>query len=133
MWVYNPANFSVNYANSAGYANGISDGIVGLGGRHRAWVCANGTTGGIYASGNVSSITDNGVGDFTVNFSGAMPHDAYAVCGSASGVVTQSRNATIAAPSSNGAPYLKSTAQCRLFFGSNGTNDAAIFTAAFIC
>lgn len=133
MYVYNPANFSVSYADIAGFANGISDGIVGLGGRHRAWVCANGTTGVIFASGNVSSITDNGVGDFTVNFLGAMPHTSYVVSGSASGVITQSRNATIAAPAVNADPYLKSTTQCRLFFGSNGTNDAAIFTAAFIC
>lgn len=43
----------------------------------RAWVNFDG--GGvpaIRASGNVSSITDNGVGSFTVNFASAMP-DAY--------------------------------------------------------
>ena len=39
----------------------------------RAWVNFNGTgTVVIRASGNVSSITDNGVGDYTVNFSTAM-------------------------------------------------------------
>ena len=43
----------------------------------RAWVNFNGTgTVAIRASGNVSSITDNGVGDYTVNFTTAMP-DAY--------------------------------------------------------
>ena len=43
--------------------------------RVRAWVNFNGTgTVAIRASGNVSSITDNGGnGDFTVNFSTAMP------------------------------------------------------------
>ena len=40
----------------------------------RAWVNFNGTgTVSIRSSGNVSSITDNGVGDFNVNFITAMP------------------------------------------------------------
>ena len=44
----------------------------------RAWVNFNGTgTVAIRASGNVSSITDNGVGDYTVNFTTAMPDAAY--------------------------------------------------------
>lgn len=45
----------------------------------RAWVNFNGTGAvSIRASGNVSSITDNGVGDYTVNFSTAMPDANYA-------------------------------------------------------
>jgi hypothetical protein len=45
----------------------------------RAWVNFNGTgTVAIRASGNVSSITDNGTGDFTVNFTNAMPDANYA-------------------------------------------------------
>jgi hypothetical protein len=48
----------------------------------RAWVNFNGTgTVAIRASGNVSSITDNGTGDYTVNFTTAMPDADYAVCG----------------------------------------------------
>ena len=48
----------------------------------RAWVNFNGTgTVAIRASGNVSSITDNGVGDYTVNFSVAMSDANYAVSG----------------------------------------------------
>jgi len=40
----------------------------------RAWVNFNGTgTVAIRASGNVSSITDNGVGNYTANFTIAMP------------------------------------------------------------
>jgi hypothetical protein len=40
----------------------------------RAWVNFNGSgTIAIRASGNVSSITDNGTGDYTVNFTTAMP------------------------------------------------------------
>jgi hypothetical protein len=50
----------------------------------RAWVNFNGTgTPAIRASGNVTSITDNGTGDYTVNFTNAMPNTNYAVSGSA--------------------------------------------------
>ena len=46
----------------------------------RAWVNFNGTgTVAIRASGNVSSITDNGTGDYTVNFTTAMPDANYSV------------------------------------------------------
>ena len=47
----------------------------------RAWVNFNGTTspGTIRASGNVSSVTRNGTGDYTVNFTTAMPDANYSV------------------------------------------------------
>jgi hypothetical protein len=46
----------------------------------RAWVNFNGTgTVAIRGSGNVSSITDNGTGDYTVNFTTAMPDANYNV------------------------------------------------------
>jgi len=48
----------------------------------RAWVNFNGTgTVAIRASGNVSSITDNGTGDYTVNFTTAMPDANYNAIG----------------------------------------------------
>jgi hypothetical protein len=51
----------------------------------RAWVNFNGTsTVAIRASGNVSSITDNGTGDYTVNFTTAMPDANYSVLTSTS-------------------------------------------------
>ena len=44
----------------------------------RAWVNFNGTgTVAIRASGNVSSITDSGTGDYTVNFTTSMPNVNY--------------------------------------------------------
>ena len=44
----------------------------------RAWVNFNGTgTVAIRASGNVSSVTDNGTGDYTVNMATAMPDANY--------------------------------------------------------
>jgi hypothetical protein len=46
----------------------------------RAWVNFDGTgTVAIRASGNVSSITDNGTGDYTVNFASEMPDANYAM------------------------------------------------------
>ena len=48
----------------------------------RAWVNFNGTgTVAIRASGNVSSITDLGVGDYTVNFTTAMEDADYSAVG----------------------------------------------------
>lgn len=56
----------------------------------RAWVNFNGvSTVSITASGNVSSITDNGVGDYTVNFANALVDANY-------NFVTNSSNTTSA-------------------------------------
>jgi hypothetical protein len=50
----------------------------------RAWINFNGTgTPAARASGNVSSITDNGVGDYTVNFTTAIVDANYAFTGAA--------------------------------------------------
>ncbi len=52
----------------------------------RAWVNFNGTgVVAIRASGNVTSITDNGTGDYTVNFTTAMPDANYSVAGTTVG------------------------------------------------
>ena len=52
----------------------------------RAWVNFNGTgTVAIRASGNVSSITDNGTGNYTVNFATSMPDANYVVSASGAG------------------------------------------------
>jgi hypothetical protein len=49
-------------------------------GSAKAWVNFNGTgTVAIRASFNVSSITDNGTGDYTVNFTTAMPDANYSM------------------------------------------------------
>jgi hypothetical protein len=83
----------------------------------RAWVNFNGTgTVAIRASGNVSSITDNGVGDYTVNFITAMPDTNYTVT-----------HAT-RIPASSG----YSTLAMRLFGNYNsGVLDAAPLTSSF--
>jgi hypothetical protein len=66
----------------------------------RAWVNFNGTgTVAIRADFNVSSITDNGAGDYTVNFSVAMPDANYAINasggrGTGSGFIPEINRAT---------------------------------------
>jgi hypothetical protein len=59
----------------------------------KAWVNFNGTgTVAIRSSFNVSSITDNGVGDYTVNFTTAMADTNYSA--STSGSVPLTPNAS---------------------------------------
>jgi hypothetical protein len=61
----------------------------GMTGIAKAWVNFNGTTGAINSSFNVSSITINNTGYFTVNFTTAMPNTNYVpyVDGTTSGSV----------------------------------------------
>jgi hypothetical protein len=70
----------------------------------RAWVNFNGTgTVAIRASGNVTSITDNNTGDYTVNFTTALTDTNYAVVGVSSAAGTSATNAwfSVYAPSNN--------------------------------
>ena len=71
-------SFSGNMSFNSGY--GSSAVAYGC----RAWVNFNGTgTIAIRASGNVTSLTDNGVGNYSVNFTNAMPDANYATVGTA--------------------------------------------------
>jgi hypothetical protein len=68
---------SANFKFNSGY------GSVAVAYGCRAWVNFNGTgTPAIRGSGNVSSITDNGTGDYTINFTTAMPDANYCVLAS---------------------------------------------------
>jgi hypothetical protein len=72
----NGAGFNdvVSFQNASGTQNGTLC---------RTWVNFNGTgTVAIRSSFNVSSITDNGTGDYTVNFTTAMVDANYSVNGS---------------------------------------------------
>jgi len=95
----------------------------------RAWVNFNGTgTVAIRASYNVSSITDNGVGDYTVNFTTAMPDANYAVGGAGTNIAGASAAALFV--SSSTAP---TTLAVRVGhgIGSAGSSDA-LYTNVFI-
>jgi hypothetical protein len=65
----------------------------------RAWVNFDGSgTVAIRASGNVSSITDNGTGNYTVNFTTAMPDANYAVTVTAGRGTAHSDEAIVSTP-----------------------------------
>ena len=84
----------------------------------RAWVNFNGEdTASIRASGNVSSITDNGTGDYTVNFTTGMEDANYAMSGSGEDT-DGAGDVTIGRP--NGGT--KTTTACRIKTVTSGAN-----------
>jgi len=95
----------------------------------RAWVNFNGTsTVAIRAQFNVSSITDNGTGDYTVNFTTALADANYSVVASHEEV-----NGTAygwAGPISSGS----ATSSCRINTpnaGGNGNDRSVICVSIF--
>jgi hypothetical protein len=94
----------------------------------RAWVNFNGTgTVAIRASFNVSSITDNGAGDYTVNFTNAMPDANFNLV--ATGSLTSGSATSAGATASNygGTP---SASNARIMtYATNGVN---FFDALYI-
>jgi hypothetical protein len=78
----------------------------------RAWANFNGTgTVAIRESGNVSSITDNGTGDYTVNFTSAMPDADYSVCGITLSTSTGNETTSLMI---DGVNTTYTTTQCRI-------------------
>ncbi len=78
--VANATRLLINSVGDVFYNSGYGSAAVAYG--CRAWVNFNGTgTVAIRASGNVSSITDTGVGYYEVNLTNAMPDMNYAVGG----------------------------------------------------
>ena len=73
---------SAGITTNAGGSVNPSTTIDGINFSCRAWVNFNGTgTVAIRGSGNVSSITDNGTGNYTVNFTTAMSDANYTATG----------------------------------------------------
>jgi hypothetical protein len=94
---------SAGITTNAGGSVNPSTTIDGINYSCRAWVNFNGTgTVAIRGSGNVTSITDNGTGEYTVNFTTAMSDANYSVvygsgegtAGSGSRIAAQSGNTT---------------------------------------
>jgi hypothetical protein len=97
----------------------------------RAWVNFNGTgTPAIRSSGNVSSITDNGTGDYTINFATAMQDANYSVVGTCSSLIS---NRLTNVQHNEGDTY--STSAVRLYAkweqgSGGGAEDPQIFNVA---
>jgi hypothetical protein len=100
----------------------------------RAWVNFNGTgTVAIRASGNVSSITDNGTGDYTVNFTTAMPDANYCASFSFSRQ-TDAPSGNIAVNNSTGLDVAPTTSALRVgvfLFGTGGKDVSFVNVAIF--
>jgi hypothetical protein len=107
----------------------------GMTGIAKAWVNFNGTgTPAIRASFNVSSITDNGTGDYTINFTTAMPNANYVW--SASGSDNNDTFASNVTPTykTNTSVQLAASLRIQTFFNlrptgtdySNGVADMAL-------
>jgi hypothetical protein len=81
----------------------------------------------IRASGNVSSVTDNGTGDYTVNFTTAMPDANYAVAFSSesTGLGVASRNP--------GEIQSRTTTTVRYYVLSGGSSTTAYDTPSSNC
>lgn len=93
----------------------------------KAWVNFNGTgTVAIRSQFNVSSITDNGVGDYTVNFTSAMADANYSI---ATGVnYDNASNVT----NSIATAWASATSSCRVQAkggGGGGMYDVVTFSA----
>jgi hypothetical protein len=101
-------------------------------GSAKAWVNFNGTgTVAIRASYNVSSITDNGTGDYTVNLTTAMPNANYAVSAASS---SGGSSITATMPFTSGYTFsAPSTTAFRIFTGNNtvAVDSAAVSVAVF--
>ncbi len=92
----------------------------------QAWVNFNGTgTVAIRASSNVSSITDNGTGDYTVNFNTDMPAADYAAIAGPDWSVTSS---VVAARTSD---YATGSARVRTLYGSTLIDMTTVCLAVF--
>ncbi|MFN5251279.1 MAG: carbohydrate-binding protein, partial [Bacteroidota bacterium] len=90
----------------------------------RAWVNFDGTgTVSIRASGNVSSITDQGTGNYTVNLTTAMPDTNYSICyGFDTDLDNVNQFAVGATPRTMYSQQsLKTTSNFRIFCGSNAS------------
>ena len=100
----------------------------------KAWVNFNGASPGtIRASLNVSSITYNATGDYTINFTTALQDANYApagICNSLSTGTTQ-QILNIAASSYSGSPTLKTASQIRVYVGFASLYDNAEINVAF--
>jgi hypothetical protein len=93
----------------------------------RAWVNFNGTgTVAIRASGNVSSVTDNNTGDYTVNFTTAMPDANYSVSGMARG--NNTTDSAIIGQSSNS---IFTTSAVQVITARAGTGGSTVMDASF--
>jgi hypothetical protein len=90
----------------------------------RAWVNFNGTgTVAIRASGNVSSITDGGVGQYTLNYASAMPDADYTLVATSEQITGFSNVAVVMKMS--GSTYTTTQSHIGVYDASTTARDSA--------
>lgn len=94
----------------------------------RAWVNFNGTSIGVRASGNVSSVTKNTTGDYTLNFTTALPDANYTIVSTTNSWTTTDPGGgaglnLMTSGFSSGSPTTYTTTQVRLLSGGNTRID----------
>jgi hypothetical protein len=117
----------VNTADTSGVLKVQSNGVTT---NALAWVNFNGTgTVAIRSSYNVSSITDNGTGDYTVNFTTALSDVNYCFTGNTTGVVSgNTTRAVVVKGSDAGGATTKTTSAIAIQTG--GTAGATLVDMA---
>lgn len=98
----------------------------------KAWVNFNGSTSGIRASFNVSSVTKNGSGDYTLNFTNAFVDANYSLVAGGMGYGSESTMVGIRTTSYTSDPVLQSTSQVRIgsWIDDGTAFDVSIVNAA---
>jgi hypothetical protein len=84
----------------------------------RAWVNFEGSTAAIRGSFNVSSVTRNSSGNWTINFTTAMPNANYAFTGTGS----LTANEGVLQPAETLATYLAGSVRC-VFYDTGAYRD----------
>ena len=117
-------NNAINGEKLSGFQSGDAP-VYGV----RAFVCFDGTGAGasrtIRSAGNVVSVTDNGTGNYTVNFDVAMPDANYATAGMAGGAggTSTASDIVVAIPSSGSPIYTVSAVQILTNNAGSGNTD----------
>jgi len=122
---YGTANVDTIQSSTAGTPTQFKDGNgTQVGTLCRAWVNFNGTTspGTIRAQLNVSSVTKNGTGDYTLNFTNALPDTNYAI----TSWVRRENDNVLPTACNAGSSWTKTTTALRIFVVY--ANGASSFT-----
>jgi hypothetical protein len=119
-----------NLQTSSGGSNSTPEEI--LQGRAKAWVNFNGTgTVSIRSDYNISSITDHGTGQYTMNFSTAFADTNYAECLATSGDIN---DGCVLRSYAGSSPHGKTTSGVRIQarqLNNGSLGDTASVTASF--
>jgi hypothetical protein len=128
------ATASVNGYMTSTYATKL-DGIpAGAQGSARAWVNFDGvTTVTVNSSYNVSSVTRNSTGNYTLNFTSSLSSATYAAFVTCTGYAASTGiNSNVTPTGTQGLPSLKSTSQLQITMATNVNYDAGqIYAVVF--